>query len=526
MAKLVAPLLTVAFVTTTLTVRVTVQPAPPGPALPGRIGALHHRIRTNNAEVQRLFDQGLTLYYGFNRDASRRSFERAADLDPAAAMPFVGIALALGPNLNVDPTSDEVRAACASARKGADLARVADERAYAEALSVRYCGASGRLDAAAYVAALESVQRQLPGDVDAKVLYADSLLALTPRSPTQQETLTAVLESVLRTHPTHVGANHYYIHVVESSSTPERGLIAAKRLETLVTASGHLLHMPAHIYNRTGAYEASIASNLAATAADLAYLRNNPPSADAAMSYTHNLESLAVAAGFVGRLAQATQAAREINRVEAGMTGQRPDRTFAPALAFVLLRFGEWHGVLELPAADVRDLPSVMVSHFAHAIASAKVGEIAQAADERRGFQRAASALPKDGTYRSNSTGDVIALFEAVVEARLAPENAVAIPAWMRAVAAQDRLAYHEPPPFYYPVRESLGAALMVATRYADAEQTFREDLARNKKNGRSLFGLWQSLAAQKREREAERARQVFLNAWSSSDVTLSLAQF
>ena len=525
MPKLVASLLTVACAATAFTVPVAVQRVPDGPVLSGRIGTLHHRIRTNNPEVQRLFDQGLTLYYGFDRDASRRSFERAAGLDPAAAMPFVGIALALGPNINMRSTSDQVRAACTSARQGVDLARVAEERAYAEALSARYCGTSGRIDAAAYVAALESVQRRFPGDVDAKVLYADSLILLPP-SPTQLETLTAVLESVLRTHPTHPGANHYYLHAVDASSTPERGLTAAKRLETLVTASGHLLHMPSHIYTRTGAHEAAIASNLSATAADLEYLRSNPPSADAVMSYMHNLESLVVGAGFIGRMALATQAAREINRVEADITGQRPDRTFTLALAFVLLRFGKWQEVLQLPVADARDLPSVMMSHFARAIASAKVGKTAQAADERRAFQQAASALPKHETYRNSPMGDLIMLFEAVVEARLAPDPAAAIPAWKRAVAVQDRLGYSEPLPFYYPVRESLGAALMAATRYPDAERTFREDLARNKGNGWSLFGLWRALAAQTREREAERARRDFLDAWPSSDMTLSLAQF
>ena len=502
------------------------QRLPLAPVLPGHIGTLHHPIRTSRAEVQRLFDQGLTLYYGFNRDPSRQSFERAAALDPAAAMPLVGIALALGPNINVDPTSDEIRAACASARKAAAVASVATERAYAEALSVRYCGKSGVPDAAAYVGALESLQRQLTGDVDAKVLYAESLLLLRPRSPTQQETLITVLESVLRTHPTHVGANHYYIHAVEGSSTPERALKAAKRLETLVPASGHLLHMPSHIYTRTGAYDASIASNISATAADLAYLRHNPPSADAAMSYIHDLESLAVAAGFAGRLAQATQAAREINRVEAGMAGQSAERLFTPALAFVLLRFGAWDEVLQLPDSDARELPSVMMSHFARAVASAKVGKTAQADDERRAFQQAARGLPKDEMYRGNSTGDAIALFAAVLDARFAADTVEAIAAWRRAVAIQDRFTYHEPPPFYYPVRESLGGALIDAARHAEAERTFREDLSRNKRNGRSLFGLWQALAAQKREREAERAHQDFLRAWSSSDVTVTLAQF
>ena len=500
------------------------QDLPPAPVLPGSVGTLHHRIQTAQPETQRLFDQGLTLYYGFSRDAARRSFQRASALDPAAAMPHVGIALALGPNLNVDATPGEVRAGCASARTAAMLARAADERGYADALARRYCGTTGVPDAAAYVAAVRTLHETLSADIDAAILYADSLLLLQPRTAEQQQSLIAVLESVLRTSPTHVGANHYYIHAVEGSSTPERGLAAAKGLETLVTASGHLLHMPSHIYMRVGEYESSVRSNVSAAAADLAYLRSNPPSHDAAMSYTHDLESLAVSASFLGRRAQAKQAAQEIARVDAGMANK--PTTFSSALAFVLLRFQQWDDVVALPAADPSDLPSSMMSHFARAIAFSQLRNAQRVANEHRGFEQAARALPKDRVYRGNSSGNVIAVFEAVLDARLATDRTAAIAAWERAVSAQDRLAYHEPPPFYYPLRESLGAALFTAGRYADAERVFRDDLSRNKQNGRSLYGLWQTLAALRRGEEIDHARAAFMKAWASSDVKLELRQY
>jgi len=485
---------------------------------------LHHPIQTAVPEAQRLFDQGLTLYYGFSRDGSRRSFERASVLDPTAAMPHVGIALALGPNINVDATPSEVRAGCTSARKAATLARVADERAYAAALVTRYCGPTPTLDAAAYVAALDKLRRAYPADVDAAALYADGLLALRPRTAAQQQALDAVLESLLRTHPTHVGANHYYIHAVEGSSTPERALPAAKRLESLVTASGHLLHMPSHVYMRVGDYERSVAANVSASAADLAYLRNNPPSHDAAMSYTHDLESLAVSASFVGRLAQAKQAAQEIARVDAGMAGAA--EAFAPALAFVLLRFQQWNDVVKLPAPAPGDTPSLMMSHFVRAVALMQLGQTSRAADERRGFAQAVQRLPRDEVYRSNSTGRVIELFETVLAARMTADRSAAIAAWQRAVAVQDGLVYHEPPPFYYPVRESLGAALFVSGRHAEAERVFREDLARNPGNPRSRFGLWHTLLALKRSQDAAAVRTAFLTAWARSDVMLDLNQY
>jgi tetratricopeptide (TPR) repeat protein len=504
-----------------VTLHATQQP-PTGPVLPGTVGTLHHSIQTAAPEAQRLFDQGLTLFYGFSRDASRLSFERAAALDSRAAMPHAGIALALGPNINVDATPAEVRAACGSARKAAALARDAGERGYADALVARYCGSG--IDGAAYAAALAKLSDDRPADADAAVLYADSLLALRPRTPAQQQTLVTVLESVLRTQPSHVGANHYYIHAVEGSPTPERALRAAKRLETLVTASGHLLHMPSHVYMRIGEYEASVSSNESAATTDLAYLRNNPPSHDAAMSYTHNLESLAVAAGFLGRFAQARQAAQEIARVDAGMAGVAA--AFSPPLAFILLRFHDWAGVMSLPSPPATDLPGSMMSHFARAIAIDELGNAQQALSERRLFAQAVQGLPKDAVYRSNSTGDVIALFEAVIDARLASDRAAAIAAWERAVTAQDRLVYHEPPPFYYPVRESLGAALFGAGRYADAERVFRDDLARNKRNGRSLYGVWQTVAALKRGPEIARAREAFARAWASSDVKLDLTRY
>ena len=268
---------------------------------------MHHPIRTSRSDAQRLFDQGLTQDYGFNRDAARRSFAAAYAIDPDAAMTRAGLALALGPNLNMESSPMQIEAACDASQAALKLSRQDDERGYANALVSRFCGADGRgrLNSTAYVDAMSALHHELPLDPDAATLYADSLLELRPRTVRQDSEVVSVLEAVMRRHPDHVGANHYYIHAVEGTSSPERGLPSAKRLETLVPGVGHLLHMPSHIYMRTGEYEASIALNRQAAAVDLAYLRANPPGHDGAMYYLHDLESLAVAAGFAGQFAEA-----------------------------------------------------------------------------------------------------------------------------------------------------------------------------------------------------------------------------
>ena len=486
--------------------------------LPGGAGALHHPIRTTSAETQRLFNQGLTLFYGFNREGARQSFLAASTLDSAAAMPFVGLALAAGPNLNSDPTRAEVDAGCAAARQAKTLARQADERGYADALIGRYCAGLSVDSATGYAIDTGGLFQQRPDDPDAAVLYADSLMSLRPRSAEQNVELVAVLEQALQRWPAHVGANHYYIHAVEGSRTPERALPSARRLETLVPAIGHLLHMPAHIYSRTGDFARAIESNQRATAADLAYIRANGESNEQRMYHHHDLESLAVAAGFAGRFAVARRAG----------AAAAHDR-FSPVLGFVLLRFSRWTEALTLPKPTAAALPDPLWYHVIRAIAHARLGQRPQAAQERDNFQRLIRDLAPDTTYRQNPAARVVDVFSAIVDARLRAadgDSAAAIRHWERAVQAQDRLEYHEPPPVYYPVRESLGAACYLARQLPQAEAAFRDDLARNPGNPRSLFGLWQTQVALGRSAEAAATKRRFDAAWAGSDTTLSLADF
>lgn len=499
------------------------------PVPSGSIGPLHHQIDTRVPEAQQSFDEGLTMYYGFNREGARRSFAAAAALDPKAAMPHVGLALSFGPNLNTESTPADVNAACTEGRRGATLARQADEHAYAEAMATRYCGGLSFDASTAYAIAMGTLFQKRPDDPDAATLYADSLQMLRPRTGEQNAELVAVLELVLRRWPDHPGATHYYIHAVEGSASPERGLASARRLETLVPAVGHLLHMPSHIYTRLGEYDRAIAANERAAAADRAYLQSHPGDEEQLTLYEHDSKSLAAALSSAGQFARA----RQVADTPLARPGHRANSTshssaFSALRPLVLLRFYKWADVVPspLPLPGARALA---LHHFARAAASAQLKQWTLADVERRAFEREAAAAPVGAMFRSNRWRDVLQVFRLMLDARVAQgrgDTAAAIDAWRRATAAQDKLTYHEPAPIYYPVRESLGAALYRNRQYLDARRVFEEDLARTPGNGRSLFGLWKTLVALDRRPDAEAARRRFQDAWAASDVALSLDDY
>jgi tetratricopeptide (TPR) repeat protein len=277
---------------------------------------------------------------------------------------------------------------------------------------------------------------------------------------------------------------------------------------------------------RTGDYDASVECNRRAAAADVAYLRANPPGHDGAMSYLHDVESLAVAAGFAGRFSDARVAALEIARVETELAGGEAGTRFSAPLAMVLLRFHRWSDVVRLAVPSDNEPAAAFLSHFARAVAFAKLHQTDKAETEAAAFSRALDAMPRDIHYRGNPIVALRAVFEATLAARLAPDAATAAIAWERAVEAEDRLAYHEPPPFYYPVRESLGGALIATGRYTDAQRVFREELLQHPNSGRALFGLWQALRRAGDAPGAERTRRAFVSAWSKSDIELSISDF
>lgn len=508
------------------------------------MGNQHHPMATSSPEAQKFFDQGMNFVWGFNHDEAARSFERAAELDPKAAMPHWGIALALGPNINLNVDAGREKAAREETDKALALSEAGpeNERAYILALDKRYSTAPQadlKQLARDFSKAMGELSRRYPDDLDAATLYAESLMDLhpwrlwsadgTPNEGTLE--IVSVLESVLRRDPNHLGANHYYIHAVEASPHPERALASAQRLETLAPGAGHLVHMPAHVYIRTGDYRGAVQRNAAAAEADRAYIKaTGATGVYPMMYYTHNLHFLAAAACFAGRREEARMAAAEVmENVGPALKQMAMLEWFALTPTFVDLRFGMWREVLAAPRPQPELRLQEAMWHFARALASATTGDVKSADAERAAFRDAASAVPPNMTVGGGNpelVGTIFGLAGHMLDARMAEargDRKAAIASWTKAVEIQDRLPYDEPPIWYYPVRESLGGTLLRDGQAAEAEKVFRADLDKNPRNGRSLFGLWQSLLAQKKTADASWVQRGFEEAWKGADVPLAL---
>jgi tetratricopeptide (TPR) repeat protein len=512
------------------------------PALMSGLGQHHHPISTKNPAAQRFFDQGLTLVYGFNHEEAARAFQRAAELDPQAAMPHWGVALALGPCINLDVDPPHEKAAYEAVQRALSLAQDASEseRAYIAALAKRYSPGHAahlkQLDVD-YAQAMRELSRRYPDDLDAATLYAESLMDLRPwklwgldgRPAEDTEEIVTVLESVLRRDPNHLGANHYYIHATEASPHPERAFASALRLETLAPAAGHLVHMPAHVYMRTGDYLAAARSNAIGAEADRLYLRQSGTAGSMydMMYYAHNLHFLAAARSMEGRFADAKQAAADLVAHVQPMVHDMPmAETYLPTTIFVLVRFRRWEEVLKLPAPDASLAMTTAFWHFGRGSAAAAKGQIGVAETERAALEAARQQTPADleFSFFFNKARVLLDLAANVLDAHIATargDRDRAIEHWKEAVRIQDGLNYGEPPEWFYPVRESLGGALMRSGEAAQAEAVFRADLEQNPRNPRSLFGLLKSLEAQKKTSDAEWVRREFKTAWENADITL-----
>ncbi len=511
--------------------------------IPG-VGQHHHTISTKSPEAQRFFDQGLTLVFGFNHEEAARAFRRASELDPQSAMAFWGIALALGPCINLDVDPPHEKAAYEAIQKALLLAPGATERErdYIRVLAKRYASDPKvdlrKLDAE-YAKAMRELSKRYPDDLDAATPYAESLMDLHPWKlwsldgrPTEgTEEILAVLESVLRRDPNHIGANHYYIHATEASPHPEWALASARRLETLAPAAGHLVHMPAHTYMRVGDYASAAHSNAAAAAADRVYLRESGTTGSMydMMYYCHNLHFLAASYSMAGSFADAKQAADELAAHASPMLLDMPAaEVYAPTPIFVLVRFHHWDEVLKLPAPFPSLAMTTAFWHFARGVGFAARNQIAMAEGERKILATAQKETPADleFSFYSNKAKTFLDLAAAILDARIAAANGDherAIKHWEKAVEIEDGLYYGEPPEWFYPVRESLGAALLLNGEAARAEAVFRTDLEQYPRNPWSLFGLLKALEAQNKNANVEEVRREFEVAWKNADVTLGL---
>ena len=515
--------------------------AAPRAALLGNLGAYHRPIKTTNQEAQQFFDEGLTLLYGFNHEEAFKSFELAAAKDAASPMPHWGMSLALGTNINDVAPAERLQKAYthlaeAEKRKGAGSEV---EQGLIDALAKRYV-ANPTGDQAvrekAYSDTMGALAKKFPDDLDVATLYAESLMNLRPwRLYTKDgmpepgtEAIVASLERVMSRNANHPGANHYYIHAVEASKRPERAVPQAERLETLVPGAGHLVHMPAHIYIRTGQYSKSAKSNADAAAVDEKYFKATGAGGTfyGTMYYGHNLQFESAAAMFAGNLAQARAAAQRTVALADPIADQMVMiEPFAAQELAVLVRFGQWEPILQSKAPATTRALQTSLYHFARGAALAATGKPGEAETELAALKASSAKIPKDAMVgAANTAAGVMTVAIADLTARVAEakgDTTAAMKAFNAAIAAEDKLGYNEPPDWLIPERERLGAILLRTGRYSEAERVFRADLLKNVGNPRSLYGLYRSLEGQ-RKADAAEAKASFDKAWVGADVALA----
>lgn len=525
--------------------------APVGATLLDGLGDYSLPVGSSHPDVQQWFDQALMLTYGFNHQAAERSFLKAIELDPQCAMCWWGAALVLGPHVNagMDPANNA--AAWERLRAAQSLAGDAPDwqQAYIQALASRYAENPPDDRAAldqAYAEAMADLVAARPDDLDAATLYAESMMNLQPwdywtmdgQPRGRIDEIVSVLESVIERNPNHAGALHLYIHAVEASNEPERGVVAADRLRTLIPGSGHLVHMPAHIYARVGRYHDAVIANQKAVEADNAYLAACRPGPGVyPLGYVpHNHHFLWFAASMEGARDIALAAAEETHDRTSDpdlmrMPGFEGMQNFALTPLFAKVRFGLWDEIMAEPKpAD--DLPYMQAMwHYAQGMAAVRSGR----EDDARTHHEALVEASTNPAIERLMMWERYSLIQGVrvAERTLAAERAhadgdldMALTALEAARDIEDALPYDEPPGWHAPVRHTLGAMLLEADRAADAESAYRAELRRNPENGWSLYGLAMALRAQDRNSEAEQVEARFDAAWAHADVTLASSRF
>jgi tetratricopeptide (TPR) repeat protein len=510
------------------------------PRLYTNLGSHQYRITTAAPRAQQFFNQGLRLLWAFNHAEAVASFEEAERLDPRCALCAAGQALALGPNINAPMDQSAVAPAIAAVERARQLAAgaTAEEQALIEALANRYSAAPEAsrtgLDSA-YARALRSVADRFPESPEVQVLLADALMNLSPwnywnadgspRPDTEQ--ILSRLGSALDRNPDHPGACHLFIHAVEARD-PARALPCAERLAELMPGAGHLVHMPGHIFIRVGRYADAIEANQHAAHADASYLEGPVASRRGIYAngyYPHNWHFLSFAASLSGRSAMAIDAARRtVVELDPVIASQVPWlEAVTPVLYWTLVTFGKWDAILAEPLPPAERRFTTGMAYYARGIAFAAKRRFIEATAALDTVQAVQARLPEG----DNQTAMAIAEYALAGEIALRQGKAAEAVRQFRAAAAlEDGMAYNEPPIWYYPVRHSLGKALLAAGRAKEAEQAYREDLTRFPSNGWSLLGLAISLERQGRVTEARRVRRMFSEAWKDADVQLKASRF
>lgn len=513
--------------------------------LPG-LGNLHYKISTKSEKAQQFFDQGIRLVYGFNHWEAVQSFREAIRQDPASAMSYWGLALALGPNLNDGNPADREKLAFEAIAKAAALKSNATEieRGLIEAMSKRY---DGKVHAVrdtlnhAYADAMVALSKKYPTDWEIQTQTADAIMNTMPwnywdedgkpkPATTHAKTL---LETVIKMAPQHAGAHHLYIHLVEASSNPDVALPSAKFLEDAMPGSGHLVHMPAHIYVRTGQYDLSIYQNQKAVIADEEYLAASENRGMYRWAYyPHNIDFISYSAYMEGRsklgIETALKLAYKGSLISNSNLAYSQYLTAEPLHAYV--RFGKWRDILSQQEPDDQYVYAQLITHFSKGLASLRTGNIKEAEKRLRKLDSLSQLTSLESFYFAlNSAHAIAQVPKHILEGELLIRQnriAEAVGALRRAVEFEDALRYNEPPDWKLPARQFLGSALYELGKYTEAEAVFAEDLQRNRENGWSLKGLLLTQEKLAKKKEAQQTKKRLDKAWRNADIELTGARF
>ena len=511
------------------------------------MGDYHMPITTADSDAQRYFDQGMVLAFGFNHAESIRSFRAAQTLDPTCAMCFWGEALATGPNINVTSNGKAIMAPAerASARAAIDqaLALMDDvspkEQDWIRALDQRYDGQADTprdpLDRA-WANALADMASRYPDDTTVASVYAEALMNTMPwdywgpdgEAKPNTQAVIASLEAVMDADPDHPLALHLYIHVLEASSNAAKAEPAADRLANLVPGSGHLVHMPSHIYFRVGRYQDSALANIRAAEVDEAYIAQcNAQGFYPALYYPHNIHFLWASATMQGQSALSLDSARRVvANVRVEQVEQFPTIQFFRTVPMLsLVRFARWEEILEEPKPYEPFAFARAIWHYGRGVAHAALGDAGAARVELAAIEGLESEVDEIFMGNVYPARDLLGIAKSLLRGEMAYRSgdaANAVLAFEEAVALQDALPYTEPPFWYYPTRQSLGAALMASNRLAEAQAVFEEDLEQYPMNGWSMYGLAEALRRQGDETGAEQMTGRFKTVWQFADVSLA----
>ena len=534
---------------------VDVQPeAEPAESLAQRAGAplfegmgdYHMPITTADPDAQRYFDQGMVLAFGFNHAESIRSFRAAQTLDPTCAMCFWGEALATGPNINVTSNGKAIMtpAERTDARAAIDQALTLTdgltpkERDWIQALDQRYDGQADTprdpLDRA-WADALAEMAARYPDDTTVASVYAEALMNTMPwdywgpngEAKPDTQAVIASLEAVMEADPGHPLALHLYIHALEASSNAAKAEAAADRLANLVPGSGHLVHMPSHIYFRVGRYQDSALANIRAAEVDEAYIAQcNAQGFYPALYYPHNIHFLWASATMQGQSALSLDSARRVvANVRVEQVEQFPTIQFFRTVPMLsLVRFAKWEEILAEAEPYEPFSFARAIWHYGRGVAHAALGDNEAALAELAAIEQLEPDVDEIFMGNVYPARDLLEIAKSLLRGELAyraGDAANAVLAFEEAVTLQDALPYTEPPFWYYPTRQSLGAALLASDRADEAQAVFEADLEQYPMNGWSMFGLAEALRRQGDEAGAEQITARFETVWQFADVEL-----